>query len=973
MSRIGRYEILEEIGRGGFGRVYRANDPSMKCEVAIKVMANADDPEMVARFRNEATAARKLRHESIVTIYDVGEERGVPYIVMEYLRGFDLQKIREQHKPLTLVEQVRILAQVAAGLQVAHENGIIHPDVKPANNMVLEGGSVKIMDFGIARATRDANTHLTRTGVVVGTLQYIPPEQFEGQPADALADIWAYGVIAYQLFAGRSPFDAPETMQLIRSITTTAIPDVAELNPELPPDLAKIVSKLLQRDRSARYQTFEDIRYDLNPVLELLESQEADRLVDGARVTAARGDLNAAHQLIRQVLDRYPSNKAAKQIRFDHILTQIRADQASRQVEGFIQKGDAGFYAGKFEEALGAYGQACKLNPNSATARMKLDRAQKMVERGRRIRDFLNDARAKLSMSMPLEAEQILVDALAEDPENSETQSLLQRARQERAHQAESARAVAILQARSLQAEQKFSQAMMVLDDCATRLGDHDTLQQARGEIRRAEASAFTLASIEAAISSANEALRKSDYASALAALKPLAEEFPTNADIRELLNFIVSEEARTRRVADQRAAVAAETGPPASSTAPLLAVKPDRAAVIQRALEMSRDFVQKGQTKDAIHVLEVALARYPDASELEIERLKLQPSKSPVDWNPGAAPVIPSLPGAGPLPLPPSRSMPVWLAVAAATVVSAAGLWHFSRPDASPRPDRVGPAPALTAAPAATTETPSSTAAAANPPLSTITLPSHPDSEAPAGAEPAAETRPPTAKPPLASLLPPGVRFSYKKGGPLPAPATLRIKRPQLKVSVPGPERSWLSAISSSGGVSIVTLSTAAGLSPGIHRGVILFNASPETARLDVVLDVTAGEGEPPAVTTQPPAQPSPVQVSPAQINPGRANHNQAVIPDSAAETANASSAATPKPYYGPKRRTRQLERIPRRRSEPGARRIRRSVRWRQAQWRYSAHRHHRHCHAARARNSCAAAHQHPAHHYRQHHGQRA
>ena len=178
MEHIGRYEILEEIGRGGFGRVYRATDPLMKCEVAIKVMSNADDPEMLARFRGEATAARKLHHESIVTIYDVGEHQGVPYIVMEYLQGRDLQKIREQRQTLTLVEKVRILSQVAAGLQVAHENGIIHRDVKPANIMVLKDGSVKIMDFGIARATRDAATHLTRTGVVVGTLQYIPPEQF---------------------------------------------------------------------------------------------------------------------------------------------------------------------------------------------------------------------------------------------------------------------------------------------------------------------------------------------------------------------------------------------------------------------------------------------------------------------------------------------------------------------------------------------------------------------------------------------------------------------------------------------------------------------------------------------------------------------------------------------------------------------------------------------------------------------------
>jgi predicted Ser/Thr protein kinase/tetratricopeptide (TPR) repeat protein len=887
MEHIGRYEILEEIGRGGFGRVYRATDPLMKCEVAIKVMSNADDPEMLARFRGEATAARKLHHESIVTIYDVGEHQGVPYIVMEYLQGRDLQKIREQRQTLTLVEKVRILSQVAAGLQVAHENGIIHRDVKPANIMVLKDGSVKIMDFGIARATRDAATHLTRTGVVVGTLQYIPPEQFEGHTADTLADLWAFGVIAFQLFSGKNPFEAAETMQVIYNITSLPIPDLRQLNPELPAELCQLVQRLLQRDRSARYQSFEDVRIDLNPILESLEAQEANRLVDDARVIAARGDLNGAHQIVRQVLERYPSNTTAKQIR-DHIITQIRANQANLQVEELLKKGDQDLSAGHYEEALGSYGQACKLNPNSATARMRWERAQKIAERARRIREAINDAHSRLAGGAARDAEEILAGILAEDPNNPEALSLMPKAQQERVRRDEAARADAILYSRHLVSQRQYAQALEVLDGCAGQVGDHPDLLQAREEVRRAELAGAALARVEAAISRANEFARNADYPAASAVLTPLAAEFPANPDIRELLKFIAEEEARTRRVAEQRARPPSGTAPalfrPPSGTAP--ALKPDRATVIQRALEMSREREQNGQVPEAIHVLEVALSRYPDARELEKERLRLSaPKPAPLEWAPGVAPVMPKpdpAPPPTPAPLPrpaPNPSTPptpnrrtLWLALAGVgTVFAGLTFWLITKPGPADSAVNVQQKPTVL-------------------PVQPIVPP--PKTEDPKPPDPSpgpsATKGGEKAEPPLASLLQRRVSFTYRRGDSRPPPVILTVIRSPLSAAV-RESGSWLSADAAKGGIVLYLKPSVAALAPGEYHQTVQVTSNRDSALLDVSLAVS------PEIKPDPPQPAAQSTVTPAGPPP-------AEVPKPLAQTA---PPAVAKPYNGPKRGT--------------------------------------------------------------------
>src|SRR6266550_3587958 len=217
-TQIGKYKIECEIGRGGFGQVYRAFDPSVGRAVAIKVLNPGSDTGLLTRFRNEAVTAGNLQHRHIVTVYEFGEHDGLAYLVMEYLEGQDLQRVIQAGGPGSLLQKVQIMSQVASGLHSAHLHGVVHLDVKPANIMLLPDGTVKIMDFGIAKLLTARKTNETQAGVMVGSLLYMSPEQFASGPIDALCDIWGYGVIFYELITGRHPFPVTEPVAAMYQI-----------------------------------------------------------------------------------------------------------------------------------------------------------------------------------------------------------------------------------------------------------------------------------------------------------------------------------------------------------------------------------------------------------------------------------------------------------------------------------------------------------------------------------------------------------------------------------------------------------------------------------------------------------------------------------------------------------------------------------------------------------------------------------
>ena len=263
-GKIGRYQILERVGRGGMGVLYRGHDPVLDREVAVKVMLadfSDDTEQMRPRFYREAKAAAKLQHRNIVTVFEFAEENNQPHIVMEFLRGTPLSARMEQQPPLTLDDKLDIVAQLCAGLGYAHSQGVVHRDVKPANVFLLEDGSVKLLDFGIAKLSTST---LTRQGDVIGSAPYMSPEQVSGtQDLDGRSDVWSTGVLLYELLTGRKPFDGEGLTTVIVGILKEEPPPVDKYVPGLPKPVIDVIARALCKDRDKRFQTAEELGREL--------------------------------------------------------------------------------------------------------------------------------------------------------------------------------------------------------------------------------------------------------------------------------------------------------------------------------------------------------------------------------------------------------------------------------------------------------------------------------------------------------------------------------------------------------------------------------------------------------------------------------------------------------------------------------------------------------------------------------------
>ncbi|HWQ39117.1 MAG TPA: serine/threonine-protein kinase [Burkholderiales bacterium] len=265
ISTLGRYEILAELGQGAMGTVYKARDPLLDRIVAIKtvnLMLPKDEvAEYEARFYQEAKAAGQLSHPNIVTIYDIGKSEKLAYMAMELLEGQELRKILASGASIPVPQALDIAAQVADGLQYAHERGIIHRDIKPANIMVLKDGQVKITDFGIARMRN--NEVKTMTGMILGSPKYMSPEQVSGKRADTRSDIFSLGVVLYEMLTGTSPFVADNIHGVMYQTLNFTPPAPKTLNPELPDVLNFISAKALAKNLDDRYQQAKDFANDL--------------------------------------------------------------------------------------------------------------------------------------------------------------------------------------------------------------------------------------------------------------------------------------------------------------------------------------------------------------------------------------------------------------------------------------------------------------------------------------------------------------------------------------------------------------------------------------------------------------------------------------------------------------------------------------------------------------------------------------
>ena len=283
-EKIGKYEVIGQIGRGGMGTIYRARDPILQRAVALKVISNLEvTPELRRRFFREAQACARITHPNIVIVHDMGEDDGRLFIVMELLEGEELRRVIARQAQVSLKDKLDIVRQLCDGLHFAHQKGVVHRDVKPANVIVLRTGQVKILDFGIAQIAGAATQRdRTRTGMFMGTLRYMAPEQVRGQ-ADRRSDIFSVAAVSYELLSGRPPFAGDDPLQILEQLRTATPPRLTELDASLPPALADIIERALQKEPGDRFADLEQ----MGRRIELVQRELAEGAGDG-RVGNAR-------------------------------------------------------------------------------------------------------------------------------------------------------------------------------------------------------------------------------------------------------------------------------------------------------------------------------------------------------------------------------------------------------------------------------------------------------------------------------------------------------------------------------------------------------------------------------------------------------------------------------------------------------------------------------------------------------------
>jgi serine/threonine protein kinase len=587
LTKLGKYVIQSELGSGAMGVVYRAEDPRLGRLVALKT-TNAEvagNPNLLKRFYREAQAAANLTHPNIVTIYEIDEANGLPFIAMEFLEGENLQKIISERREVGIVEKLQIIIDTCKGLNYAHQHGVVHRDIKPGNIVVLNTGQVKIVDFGIARV---GVSSMTRTGDVLGTVMYMSPEQVQGQTVDARSDVFSLGVVLYELLTYQVPFPGEDVPSILLKILNEAPETITRYLPQCPPQLEQIVQRALAKDREERYQSAEDMALELHRIADGVRRNTIDVYLERGKRSLDAGDFTIAKESLQKVLEIDSSHQLAQSM-LTEVRERMQARQRAQKLENNVRQAKEALQAEQYDDAIALFEEALRLDPHHEEALKCKKVAVEQRETSEKVRSHLERAE-KLAAKANFElAKSELEAVLALDPRNSAALRMIESVVKEFAEQERVRQVRQFLEdARAQVAEKNYGKALELLD----RAREIDPLNlEAEALIRlvrSGEEREERRKLLVKRVAEIEENLSQGSLDLALAAAEQALHEFQDEPQILRLhAEVLRGTAARKKRI------------------------------YVDEQLQVARDFVQKNEFSSALAVLERATQAVPDDPRL--------------------------------------------------------------------------------------------------------------------------------------------------------------------------------------------------------------------------------------------------------------------------------------------------------------------------------------------------------------------
>ncbi len=524
--------------------------------VALKTITSAvaGNPSLLDRFYREAQSAGSLQHPNIITIYDMGDEHGTPFIAMELVDGENLDDVIARRAPVPLSLRVGYAVQACRAFDYAHKRGVIHRDIKPGNVMVNKDGVVKVVDFGIARVLESTKT---QTGTLIGTISYMAPEMFHGEHATERSDIWSFGVLLYELLAYRQPFSGQSPAALMQSICLQEPTPLWDALSDCPEDLAILVHQMLQKSAADRVQSMEDLLLGLDPICRRLQEQTVAELIAQISQLLDKEEFAQAHELLRQALQMDGTNAQARALA-QKASAGVKRMAVRSEVQQHLEKARTLLQQGKPQEAGVEVESAVRLDSQFGPALELQKDVQQEIQRLRLANQHLQSARQYLVEGMPEEAEGELGRVRKVDPSNRQLPALDQQVLQERERRRRRVRLQeGVQQARALWSRRNHRECLDLLMALEKEFpGDEDVLrllETAREDQAEQEK--------QEKLSEAQGLLVGRRYQECIAKLTELQKDFPAEDEVQRLLETARREQAeqnKRERLAEARAFLSA-------------------------------------------------------------------------------------------------------------------------------------------------------------------------------------------------------------------------------------------------------------------------------------------------------------------------------------------------------------------------------------------------------------------------------